>query len=263
MTSPVRIVAVTIASLAVVHCGGPPTPDELTQARYAARSVALADVTSSMVVVLTRPLDPATDLRDGLAAARSSARAVDLFSPPGCATVHPSGNVAIFLFDGCTGPGLLRRVSGSVRARFTPQSDGTMQVEISGNGIQIDQQTLQLVTSARLDTSLQQNLRLQTSTSSMTTSDPLDHSGSLTASWQDGCLSLSGSFTTTVAGIPWTTELQRYRHCSGRCPDPGGSVRISNENVTVRIDFDGTSRPIATTSTGHTGPIDVACAIGN
>jgi hypothetical protein len=89
----------------------------------------------------------------------------------------------------------------------------------------------------------------------------IQRGGSYTASWDSTCMSLDGSWMTTVLGHTWSTVVANFKKCMGQCPAAGGVITYTGglTNVTTTVTLDGTGTAKWATSRGSSGSIDLLC----
>ncbi len=244
-------------------CGGADTnsTDDTSTAYAAALSVDSAVEESGLVAAIGGVLT-AQSTANGPAAANDGATITSLFTPAGCATQTTKLNVVTYTFDKCTGPYGLLRLDGTLTVQFTPSSTSTVQIQLAATGLKISTVSVDLMASAEIIVGVTQNSASVTSSSSATNArgDSATHSGSYTAGWDGTCLTLDGTFSTTIGTVSWATEIANFRQCSGMCPDAGGSVVVTGDqggSVTVHY-TDGGSAEV-TGSAGTRGMIPLAC----
>jgi hypothetical protein len=255
----------TLTLFGLASCGGADTntTDDTATGYQAALSADAAVQESGLIAALAGKLT-AQD-QTGAQAASDSASITTLFMPQGCATVTTSLNVNTYTFNKCTGPYGLLKLDGTITATFTPMTLSKFKVDLAATGFKISTVTVNVTASAVVTTGVTQDNATVTSSSSATNArgDTMTHSGNYTAGWNGTCLTLDGSFTTTVGTTAWTTQVSNFRQCTGMCPDAGGTVTLTGGtgNVMVTVHYtNGSSAEVTTTRVGGTrGMIVLSC----
>jgi hypothetical protein len=254
-----------VIALCCVACGGTETntTDDTATAYAAALSVDAAVQESGLFAAIAGSLTG--NGVTGEAAATDATGITALFMPAGCATVTTNKNVNTYTFTKCTGPYGLLKLDGTATATFTPMLGGKIKVELSATAFKISTASVNLSATAVLTTGVNQQSAEVTSSSSATNArgETATHSGSYTAGWDQSCLTLNGTFTTSVATIAWSTVIANFRQCTNMCPDAGGTVTVSGprdeKSITVHYSNGGTAEVTTTTAGGTRGMIVLSC----
>jgi hypothetical protein len=247
-------------------CGGVQNvnTDDTATAYAAALSVDSAVEESGLFAAMANKLMGTSTT--GMAAAGDAAGITDGFLPQGCATAQTNLNVTTYTFNKCTGPYGLLKLDGTITATFTPQSGGMLKIDLASNSFKISTVTVTVAASAVVAPGLTQQNATVTSSSSAVNArgETAVHSGSYTAGWDGSCLTLDGTFSTTITAgagtAAWTTHVANFRQCSGMCPDANGTVSVTDQkggSVTVHYTNGGTAE--VTTGSGTTSMILLAC----
>jgi hypothetical protein len=239
-------------------CGGADTnsTDDTSSAYAAAVSIDGAVGESGFAATLAGFVGAAAT---GDGAATSAAGATQAFTPAGCATATSAGNVTTYTLTNCTGPYGLLKLNGTVTATFTPTAGG-LQIGLASTGLKLSTATLSLAATIVMPAARTSAMVTSTTSAVSAHGETATHAGSYTASWTSSCLSLDGSFSTTIGPVSWTTAVSGFRQCSNMCPDGGGTVVITGargRSVTVSYTNGGTAE--VTTSGGTRGMIVLAC----
>jgi hypothetical protein len=245
-------------------CGGTETntTDDTATAYAAALSVDAAVQESGLFAALAGSLTG--NGVTGEAAATDATAITASFTPAGCATVTTNKNVNTYTFAKCTGPYGLLKLDGTVTATFTPMLGGKVKVELAANAFKISTVSVNLAATAVLTPGVTQQSADVTTSSSATNArgESAAHSGSYTAGWDATCVSLNGTFTTTVGAVAWSTVIANFRQCTDKCPDSGGTVTVSTQrggSITVHYTNGGTAEVTTTTAGGTRGMIVLSC----
>jgi hypothetical protein len=250
-------------------CGGGPQTQTIAEddsqaiAESAALSVAAAEQDAALASVAVEPLD-AQSIGSGDAAASAAARATSGFTPASCVTVSSARNVVTYVLASCTGPYGLGHVSGTLTATYTPQPGGALKVDLAATGLSVNSATVDVTASALVTDVASKRTVTVTSASRAVAArgGTVTHAGNYTASWDGTCLSLGGTFTTTVGIASWTTAIADYRHCSGKCPDASGTVTVTGTaGRTITISYTSGGTALVVSSTGKQGMIRLDCGL--
>jgi hypothetical protein len=247
-------------------CGGVQNVnnDDTATAYAAALSVDSAVQESGLFAAIAGKLTAAATT--GPAAANDAATITTLFMPQGCVTAQTAVNTVTYTLNKCTGPYGLLKLDGTITATFAPMPGGKIQVELSAKAFKISTVSVDVLATAVITTGVTQNSAVVTSSSNATNArgDVATHSGNYTAGWDPSCLTLNGTFTTSIVtsqgATAWTTQISNFHQCSGMCPDANGSVTVTGakgDTVTVHYSNGGTAE--VTTSSGTTSMILLAC----
>ena len=100
------------------------------------------------------------------------------------------------------------------------------------------------------------------STTAVTTIRATGYNHERSLSRNDGAGEPSGGVgsRTTIGTASWTTGVTDYHRCAGTCPDGGGAVTVTGPGGrSIVVHYSSRSTAEVTTSTGHTGMIQLAC----
>jgi hypothetical protein len=258
----------SFAWLFLVSCGGVDTnsSDDTSTAYAAALSIDSAVQESGLIAAIATKLT--VNDTTGMAAAADAATVTDLFMPAGCATTSTNLNVVTYTFSNCTGPYGLLKLNGTLTATLKPMAAGQVQVTLAASGFKISTVTASVNATALVTTGVTQDSAMVTSTSSATNArgETAVHSGSYTAGWDSSCLTLNGSFMTTLGTSKgtdsWSTQISNFRSCSGMCPAQGGSITVTSSSggsVTVHYTNGGSAEVTTTNAGGTRGMIVLSC----
>jgi hypothetical protein len=253
-----------LVGLFCLACGGTETNtrDDTSTAYAAALSVDAAVEESGLYAAIAGSLTG--NGVTGEAAATDATAITARFMPAGCATVTTNKNVNTYTFTNCTGPYGLLELNGTATVTFTPMLGGKVKVELAAQDFKISTASVNLAATCVLTTGVTQQSATVTTSSSATNArgESAAHSGSYTAGWDQSCMTLNGTFTTTVGNVAWSTVIANFRQCTGMCPDSGGTVTVSSErggSITVHYTNGGTAEVTTTTAGGTRGMIVLSC----
>jgi hypothetical protein len=258
----------SLALLFLVSCGGVDTNsgDDTSTAYAAALAVDAAVQESGLIAAIASKLN--VNDNTGMAAAADAATITGLFMPAGCATTTTNLNVVTYTFNNCTGPYGLLKLNGTLTATLKPMAGGQVQITLAATGFKLATLTTSVNATALVTTGVTQDSAMVTSTSSATNArgETAVHSGSYTAGWNSTCLTLNGSFMTTLGTskgtASWATQISNFQECSGMCPAQGGSVTVTGSgggSVTVHYTNGSTAEVTSTNAGGTRGMILLAC----
>jgi hypothetical protein len=183
------------------------------------------------------------------------------YAPAGCATVTESGLTVKLVFADCTGPRGLRQVDGEVDLTVSAGAGGAIDVAASATNFQIGQATLS-IDSQGVYTASGTTRSLEVTTQGSGTGplgNTIQHDGQYTATWDDTCVSIEGSWSTEIGAAQRSTTASLMR-CADQCPT-GTLTRDTFRGHTIDVTFDGSPVATWTTSTGRTGTIDLPCGL--
>jgi hypothetical protein len=242
-------------------CGGVDTntTDDTSTAYSAALSVDSAVEESGLFAAIAGQLQAGTTGPNMVAT--NGGKITSLFMPAGCATVTTVMNVDTFTFTRCTGPYGLLKLDGTVTATFTPMNT-MVKIDLAATGLKISTATVDVTASALVTPGVTQDSATITSTSSGTNArgETATRSGSYSAGWDGMCLTLDGTFMTTIGNLSWSTVVSNFRQCSGMCPDSGGTVTLTGMNgASVTVHYTNGASAEVTTSGATRGMILLIC----
>src|SRR5262249_8177269 len=88
----------------------------------------------------------------------------------------------------------------------------------------------------------------------------ITRTGNYTVGWDTaaGCLSLDGSWMTTVGARTWTTAVTSFRRCQNQCPSSGTIDYHGGFCAHVTLTFNG-SAVAQWTTTNASGTVNLLC----
>jgi hypothetical protein len=257
-----RSMILAVASaLTLLGCGGVDTntTDDTSTAYSAALTVDSAVEESGLFAALAAQLQAGAGGPNVIAT--NGAKITSLFTPAGCATVTTVMNVDTFTFTKCTGPYGLYKLDGTLTATFTPMNT-MVKIDLAATGFKISTSTVDVTASAVVNPGVTQDSATVTSTSSGTNArgETASRTGMYTAGWDGSCLTLDGTFNTTIGNVSWSTVVSNFRQCSGMCPDAGGTVTLTDmSGASVTVHYSNGASAEVTTSGSTRGMILLIC----
>lgn len=197
-------------------------------------------------------------------AQNAAANAGRYLVPASCASAQASGATVTYTLSRCSGPYGLFDLTGQVTASFSIQTDA-LQASLTSTGLRINGAMVEFQATALYSMSNgSRSLSLNsTSSGAGARGSQFRRVGEYTASWDGTCLDLDGVWTTSAFGRTWNTTVADFRHCTGRCPEEGGTVTLSGDvlggPITLRYDGDNSAR--WTNANGRSGVLLVACGL--
>lgn len=184
--------------------------------------------------------------------------------PSSCVSAQASGATVTYTLNRCSGPYGLLDLTGRVTASFSIQTDA-VQASLTSTGLRINNATVEFQTTALYSTSGgTRRLSLNsTSTGAGARGSQFRRVGEYTASWDGSCLDLDGVWSTSAFARTWSTTVADFRHCTGRCPEPGGTVTLSGDilGAPYTLTYDGDATARWSNANGRSGVIPVACGL--
>ncbi|HEX2571951.1 MAG TPA: hypothetical protein VH877_20580 [Polyangia bacterium] len=244
---------------AVAGCGASSENDNVSAALDSLESA------NSEGTLLAVALDGATSAMSADEVAQNAAaNAGRYLVPAGCVSAQATGASVAYTLNRCSGPYGLFDLTGRVTASFSIQTSG-VQVSLASTGLRINGAMVDFQSTAVYSTSGSgRSLSLNsTSTGAGARGSQFRRVGDYTASWDGSCLDLDGVWTTSAFGRTWSTTVANYRHCTGRCPEVGGTITLSGDILggPITLSYDGDSTARWATANGRSGVTPVACGL--
>lgn len=256
-----RLLFLAAAAVALAACG----TSELADAEDADESAVVTSSESALTVTLSDEVaQPVSATADELAAAAAT-RVPGTMTQASCVTATQQGATVTYVLTDCTGPYGLVHVSGTLTAVYSRGMGGAVQVVITGNGIKANAATFDV--NATVNATQAAGIKRAQVTSQLTGTGPrgasVERSGTYTVTWDaaNQCVTLDGTWTSTVALRTATTTVSAFQKCAGRCPAAGGSiVYTGGRGNTVIVTYDGTATAAWTSyANGRSGTVKLLC----
>jgi hypothetical protein len=179
------------------------------------------------------------------------------FTPAGCATATPNGNVLTLQLNSCNGPFGLTAATGTITLAYAPIAGG-VQITASSTNLTTANASLNLDAVAHFTASgASRTLSVQTNSSGTgPNGNSVARQGSFSIAWQAGaqCVAVNGTMNTP------TESVSSWQICRAACPASGTVTRTdTTTGVTTTLTFAGTPNVAFTTSDGNTGTATFAC----
>lgn len=225
----------------------------------AADSADTADLTSALTATTTDGVDVSV-ASSATIATNAEAKAKSFFQPSGCLTTQVSGTQVTYSFNGCTGPYGLVNLKGTVSGTYVATGTGTATVTLKGTNLTANSTTLGLDATVTLTNSGGSRSATVNSKTTATTQRgrSVEHSGSYVTTWDGSCITLSGSFSTRVGLVAWSTAIANYKRCQSSCPQ-SGTVAITAGMETYTIAFSGGTTAQLSSTKGDTATVPLYC----
>ncbi len=258
-----RRVAFLAAGLAALFSCGP--TQEVTGAEDGDEA---ASVTSNESALTSELSDEATQPMSASAAdlaASAGDRVATHLAPAGCFTKTVSGATVTFVLTDCTGPYGLVHLTGTLTAVYARDPAGGVDVTITGSGVKANGAVLDLnATVVATQTNGVRNATVTThATGTGARGFALTREGTYDLSYDPTaeCLTLDGSWTTTVGLKTASTTIANYTRCKGTCPAAGGSlVHTTRAGAAVTVTYDGSANAAWASSNGKSGTLALTCS---
>jgi len=260
MTS-LRLASLVLAVTALAAC----SRGDLDSAEDADESATVTSAESALTVELSDEVgQPVSATSEALAQA-AAARVPTRMTPSGCVTATPSGATVTYVLTNCTGPWGLVKVNGTLTAVYSRGMGGAVQVVITGNGIKANNATFDV--NATVNATQAAGVKRAQVVSQSTGTGPrgatIERNGSYTVTWDAAteCLTLDGTWQTTVARRQASTVVTAFKKCAGACPAAGGSIVYTGAfgNV-VTVTYDGSATAQWTSSANNrSGAVKLLC----
>jgi hypothetical protein len=186
-----------------------------------------------------------------------AAHASTRYLPAACLSANVNGATVVLVFNNCTGPQGLRKVTGQVVEVVSVDVAG-IHVHASATRLQIGQTTMDIDSS--IIYTIDSGNRSMSVTTSGAGTGPLGNSivrqGNYTVTWDASCVATDGSWATTSGERSRSTTAQMKR-CDHQCPT--GTVTHTHGGRTTTITFDGSPVAKWTTNDGKSGTINLIC----
>lgn len=261
-TRTLRAATLVCGAAMLVACGGTETiqPDDVATGKAASLSVEAANQAGALIAFVT---DGIADAQTGIAAAATASQLTAALQPSGCATAVPSGNQVTYTLTSCSGPYGIAKMTGVVTISFMVSGVNALDIELASDNLVVGGATLTLSATATYQKGSTTDMLTVAANNQATSSRAgnVTHMGMYTIGWDATCLQLDGNFSTTIAGLTWTTAVTGYERCENSCPKAGGMVTVTGpSNRSVTVSYSGGGTAFATTSTGQNGMIALPCA---
>ena len=176
-----------------------------------------------------------------------------------CVTATATGASVAFVMNDCTGPYGLVHVTGTLTVVYSVGASsytGTATAtDLHVNGATVDISATAVYTPGTTKTLAVTTAGAGTGALGHT----ITRNGSYTLSWTTTCVTLNGTWTTTIDLVSWNTAVTDLTRCLGACPAAGGQAVFHGPVRTVTIDFDGSDVAAWHTAAGLTGTVDLVC----
>lgn len=174
------------------------------------------------------------------AASTAAEAATTLFEPAGCLTTSVAGATTTYTFAGCTGPYGLVELTGVVTATYSVSRSG-VSVTLAASDFAVNEGSIDIATTATYASlGASESITVESTSAGVGRyGRGFSRSGSTTATWTATCITLNGTYATTVDGDGWSTTIDGFEACTAACPN--GSVTVAGARNTYDLAFDGTS----------------------
>lgn len=256
-----RLLFLTAAVFSLAACG----TSDLADAEDADESATVTSSESALTATLSDEVaQPVSASAEDLAAS-AAARVPGAMTQASCVTATQQGATVTYVLTDCTGPYGLVHVSGTLTAVYSRGMGGAVQVVITGNGIRANAATFDV--NATVNATQASGVKRAQVTSQSTGTGPrgasVDRNGAYTVTWDAAaqCVTLDGTWTSTVALRTVTTTVSGFEKCASRCPAAGGSIVSSGtRGNTLTVTYDGTATAAWTSSAnGKSGTVKLLC----
>ncbi len=226
---------------------------------------ALVGTVGSGIGLANEPLDGRSRSGSvGLAGIGDGAPA--FFFPRGCLTTSSDEVLrqVTYVFDQCSGPYGLRKLKGTVKARYASEAQKLV-LHVSASEMRLGRATLTIEADATIvasgaDRKVQWSARLSGQSAR---ARAIERSITKNLSFATGqsCVWGGGKSTGQVAGVEVEVEYEDLKRCRGACPEPGGRIRVKDVHgaISLEITFDGTDVGMVT-GNGKTSTVALVCA---
>lgn len=246
-----------------LSCGG--AASEASDAEDADESVAVTTAESALSAELSDEVAQPVSMPAEEVANAAATRIASGVQPAGCLTKTVVGSTVTYVFNNCTGRYGLVKVTGTITAVYSRATGGGIQVVATGKGMKANNVTFDL--QATVKATQTGNVKKAEVVSDSTGSGPrgaaVVRQGNYTATYdaETGCVTLDGTWETTVALRKATTTVTNFKTCKGQCPAAGGSIsHKSIRNVVVTVTYDGTATAAWTSSPNNrSGTVKLLC----
>lgn len=245
--------------------------DAAGETRTAVSSLELADQEAGLIAVGVDLIDLSMTPED--IATAIGAGTEDRFEPAGCVDTEVLGAVVTYHFNDCDGPFGLKGVSGVAALTLAVAGSDDIAANLTTTDLSADSGYLTVNTSSTITVNPDgtRQIALATTGGGVTPDEtPIARSGSYVALVDGDCITLDGTWNTTVETSVWSTAVSNYKRCNGGCPESGTLVYTAIEddgedisaepNVTaVTLQFDGSDSAGYVSSSGAIGVAPLSC----
>ncbi len=232
-------------------------------------SAQAGDTASAIVSVPLLPMTKAELIANADAAAAAAATSGTFFQPAGCLAAKQSANVITYTFTNCTGPFGLVAVNGEITATITKgAAPNSVDVAVKSSGLTLNKTPIEQSATAHVSFSGTTRTVQWDGQYTGTTSGgrPIDHKASYTSSYDSasGCVTLSGTGTTTVGGRGLKNQVTDYKRCGDRftCPMSGEIISTGVlSGLSIKVDFLGGNHADVTGFRGQVYHVVLACKV--
>jgi uncharacterized protein (DUF2147 family) len=198
------------------------------------------------------------------AAERSAVILKERLLPAGCVQTTVTGAVLKAVFDKCTGPHGLVKVTGEATVTFTSGADG-ITGDLKATGISVNRYTMDI--ESKILRRLSAGMVVLDVTTKGSGTGPhnrtLTRSGTYKYTYDPAtdCRTVEGTWTTVRNDQTWETKVTGHKRCGKDCPLSGGKTTISNAGTgkSVTVSHDGTGTAKWEASGGRNGSLEMYC----
>jgi hypothetical protein len=257
-----RLYFLAAAALLATACG---RAAEVDGAEDADESAVVTSAESALTAQLSDEVSQPVSASAESLAQSAATRVPSTMQTPSCVTVTQVGATVTYVLTDCTGPYGLVHVSGTLKAVYSRAQGGAVQVVITGQGIKANNATFDV--KATVTASEAAGVKKAQVVSESSGTGPrgasVDRQGTYTVTWDAAaqCVTLDGTWETTVALRKATTVVSGFKKCAGECPAAGGSIVYTGARGTVlTLSYDGSSSATWTNSAnGRSGTVKLLC----
>lgn len=200
-----------------------------------------------------------SDLGDGAKA---------LYFPRGCLAVtsdtsNAAKNEVTYRFDACAGPLGLSRITGTIEVTYQSPLSNVLEIDAVGKDLTIGRAHIDF--SSHSTVTARAGARTMRHTAQVNGETPsgalLNRRVEKTLSWVVGeaCLGVAGVSEGTVRNRDVKVEIETYRRCRRACPEAGGRLRMTSEQTSVDVLFDGTNKARVVAHDGSEKVLSLPC----
>ncbi len=156
------------------------------------------------------------------------------YQPTGCLTVTNDtvAQQATYVFNGCTGPYGLVKVTGTVTLGYSSSGPDQLTLDYSATGLQVNGSVVDWSATAGITASGNDRDMIWDGQFSGTTAHAraIHRTNHKEFKWTVGqlCLSVAGSSDGTVTGRELKTDVVAYSQCAGSCPQSGSEIKVTD-----------------------------------
>lgn len=254
-----RLVSLLLAATVVTACGRGSEADGAEDADESATvTSAESALTAELSDEVAQPVSATSDTLAQSAATRVPTR----MTPSGCVVATQAGATVTYVLTNCTGPWGLVKVNGTLTAVYSRGQGGAVQVVITGTGIKANSATFNVnaTVTATQAAGVKRAQVVSQSTGTGPRGAAIERNGSYTVTWDAAteCITLDGTWETTVGLRTWNTAVTAFKKCAGACPAAGGSIVVSATRLTVSLSYDG-SATAQWTANNRSGTVKLLC----